>query len=195
MKTILSILAILLFTQIVSQEKSIKIEQLFITNKPTGKSVKLFTSNTTLKNFGDLIKIDTMYLGVDDEGIIKERVIINPDHFLRYTFKNIIFYINEKGKISSFYTRSPEIIIEKKGLFSISPGNNLSEIKNIFPEEFDKAYNQTWGREEKMYTTVFIQLSDFNNNLKNYTDIDFKIGLLFNPETKILEEIFIWIRP
>jgi hypothetical protein len=44
------------------------------------------------------------------------------------------------------------------------------------------------------YLSVWIQLTGFNNRGKE-VDIDCKLALLFNPETKVLEEIFHWINP
>lgn len=196
MKTTLCILALLLFCQIsYCQKESIKIEQLFITNKANGKSIKLFSSESTLKNFGDLTKVDTMFIGVEDYGMVIERTIINPDHFLRYRFIDIFFYVNTKNKISSFSTNSKNIAIEKKGVFSISPGNKFSDVARVFPKESVEAFTQTWGKNDRPYKTVMIQLSDYNRQKKVYVDIDYKICFLFNLETNTLEEMFIWICP
>ena len=97
MKTTMFLLAFMLFSQIViCQNKSIKIEQLFITNKVTTKSVKLFTSEETLKNFGNLLKTETL-----------DQTIYSEDYAKKYIFDDIIFYVSTQGKISSFETVSP----------------------------------------------------------------------------------------
>lgn len=196
MKTLLKVIVLLLITQVVyGQKKSVNAEQLFITNRITGKSVKLFTSEATLKNFDELIKIDTMYIGVETDGRIHKRELLDPDQFLRYTFKNIEFYINTQHKLSTFYTRSGNIILEKKGMFAISPGDKLSDISDIFPDEIKSARIINRGKDVHSLLAVMIQLQYLHPKIKDYVDIDENIGLLYNPESKILEEIFLWVAP
>lgn len=185
MKITLFLLAFVLLSQIgICQNKSIKIEQLFITNKVTAKSVKLFTSEETLKNFGDLLKTETL-----------DQTIHSEDYAKEYIFENIIFYVSTQGKISSFETDSRNIMIEKKGLFTVSPSNSLSELASIFPEEVAKATLIKHGINNEQYLCVKINLSDFSKNLNDYVDIDYSLNLLYDPQSKILKIIYIWIRP
>ena len=185
MKTTMFLLAFMLFSQkVICQNKSIKIEQLFITNKVTTKSVKLFTSEETLKNFGNLLKTETL-----------DQTIYSEDYAKKYIFDDIIFYVSTQGKISSFETVSPNIIIEKKGLFSISPSNSFSDLTSVFPEEVNNAVLIKHGINNEQYLCVKINLSDFSKNLNDYVDIDYSLNLLYDPQSKILKRIYIWIRP
>ena len=185
MKTTVIFIVFMLFSQMaICQNKSIKIEQLFVTNKVTGKSVKLFTSQETLKNFGVLIKTEVL-----------DQTIHSEDYAKEYIFENIVFYVSTQGKISSFDTDSPNIMIEKKGSFTVSPGNSLVDLTSIFPEEVNKAAFIKHGSNNEQYLCVKINLSDFSNNLNDYVDIDYSLNLLYDPQTKILKRIYIWIRP
>jgi hypothetical protein len=195
MKTLAKVIIFLFITlSAFGQKQSIKAEQLFITNKVNGNSVKLGASESSVKNFGDLIKTDTLYTIYTRQGK-KVKDIDDPDHFIRYRFRGIDIYLNDRFKMSSFYANSNEMVLERKGFFSISPGDHLSDITKLFPDEVNEAFIQKWGADNRQYTTVFIQLSAFIPSINNYMDADEKIGLLFNPETKILEIVFLWIRP
>jgi len=185
MKTAIIFLAFMLFSQMaICQNKSVKIEQLFITNKETVKSVKLFAGEETLKNFGNLLKTETL-----------DQTIHSEDYAKKYIFDDIIFYVSTQGKISSFETDSKNIMIEKKGLFTVSPGNSLVDLASIFPEEVTKAALIKHGINDDQYLCVKINLSDFSKNLNDYIDIDYSLNLLYDPQSKILKQIYIWIRP
>jgi len=185
MKTTIQIIILALLAQVtIAQKKSIKAEQLFVTNKVTGKSFKIGSSVNTLKNFGTLIKVDTLDLTVESD-----------DYYIKHTFNNIIIFESVQGKISSFETQSSEIAIERKGMFSFSPGTHMDNIANTFPYEVENNYIRYKGINNVKYLGVKIQLSGFNKYYDKYIDIDEALVFLFNPETKILEEVFYWIRP
>jgi hypothetical protein len=185
MKTTVFFLTFMIFSQIViCQNKSIKIEQLFITNKLTTKSVKLFTSEETLKTFGNLLKTETL-----------DQTIHSEDYAKKYIFDDIIFYVSTQGRISSFETDSKNIMIEKKGLFNVSPGSGLAEITSVFPEEINNAVLLKYGLNNEQYICVKINLSDFSKNIHAFVDIDYSLNLLYDPNSKILKCIYIWVRP
>ena len=187
MKTIIKIIALLLLTQTaIAQKKSIKAEQLFITNKVTGKSFKIGTSVNTLKNFGTLIKVDTLDLTVESD-----------EYYIKHIFNNIIIFESVQGKISAFETQSSEIALERKGMFSFSPGDHINKIAAIFPEEVNSAeIIPSHGIERTPYLTVWIQLLSHDKTSNQYVTNYYEgVGLLFDPETKILKEIYYWIRP
>ena len=181
-------IAILLFIiqPVFSQKKSIKYDQLFITNKVTGKSIKIGAPEQQLQKFGgNLLHKKTL-----------DPTIELPSHSIKYTYDNIIFYVSVNGDISTFETRSNEIAIEKRGLFSFSPGDHINDIATIFPYEVDNAYYSYKGRNRIKYLCVNIQLTGRpHSHSQEYVVLDVALKLLFNPETKILEEIFYWIRP
>ncbi|PKP32019.1 MAG: hypothetical protein CVU00_12165 [Bacteroidetes bacterium HGW-Bacteroidetes-17] len=186
MKTIIKIIALLLLTQTaVAQKKSIKAEQLFVTNKVTGKSFKIGSSVNTLKNFGTLIKADTLDLTVEAD-----------DYYIKHTFDNIIIFESVQGKISSYETGSNEIALERKGLFSISPGDHLDKIESLFPAEVREARIIEMTMEGKSFLLVNLQLSGFSSyENREIVSNNEGISLLFTPDTKILSRIKFWIRP
>lgn len=185
MKKLLLFVFFVLIVQIsFAQNNVLKVEQLFITNKVTGKSVKLFSNEEKLKEFGELLEVKNSDLQYD-----------NNDYAKNYIFSNIVFYISTKGKISSFKTASPEIAIEKNGFFSISIGANISDLDKYFPEEVKQAYLINFGKENVKYLNVAVPLYDYHPSLKKDTKIDFAIWFLFNPQSKNLEIVYIWIRP
>jgi len=186
MKTTIKIIIFLLIIQpIYAQKQRIKGNQLFITNKVTHKSVKIGTSENTLKNFGStLIKTDTL-----------DMMIEPSSHHLRYTYNNILFYVSTSGKISTFETRSSDIAIEVKGKFTYSPGDHISDLATTFPDEVADAQIMHRGIERNEYLGVWVQLSGFNETYNKYVDLDCAIVFLLSPETKVIEEIFYWIRP
>ena len=101
MKSILFIcVAIFIVQTNFAQNSGIKVEQILITNKITGKSVKLFSNEETLKNFGDLLNVK-----------INDLQFTTDDYAKSYIFSNIIFNVSTQGKISSFITSSPDIAI------------------------------------------------------------------------------------
>ena len=183
-KNIIIISIVLLSFTAICQSKNIKVEQIFVTNTMTGKSVKLFQSEETLKNFGKLIKVEVM-----------DQAVHSEDYAKKYIFENVVFYVSTKGKISSFETYSPTILIEKKGIFSISPGSSLTEVVTLFAEEVDNAVLTNDPTTTNQYRCVRIKLADFNKNTGNYVDIDYSLNLLYDPQTNILKKMNIWIRP
>lgn len=182
MKTTIQILIFLFLTQIViAQKNRIKLNQIFITNEITGRSVKIKASDKTLEKFGTLVS--------------KDPVDPVTDIVFRYNFSNIYFDVSSEGKIQSFRTRSNEITLEVKGKFSFSPGDHIDKIATVFPYEVENAI--LWEqRDNKSYLFVDISLSGFRKHENKYFDyFHEKIVLKFNPESKILEEIHYWITP
>jgi hypothetical protein len=186
MKTLIRIVILLFIIQpVFSQNKRVQSNQLLITNKVTGKSIKIGAPEQQIQNFGgNLLNKKTL-----------DPTIELPSHSIKYTYDNIIFFVSVNGVISTFETQSNEIAVERKGMFSFSPGDHLTNIANIFPNEVLKARITHRGIDRKEYIGVWIQLTGFNKNQNKYVDLDCKLGLLLNPETKRLEEIFYWIRP
>lgn len=185
MKAAIFLLSFLLLSQIViCQNRSIKIEQLVITNNLNGKSVKLLTNEETLKNFGELITINALDQNIHSEDYAKE-----------YVFADIKFYTSTLGKIASFETESENIIIEKKGYFSISPGILFLDLSKLFPYETQNAKLIHYGPNNEEFLCVKLNLSDFSQNLNKYVDIDYSLNLLFDVKTEILVKAYIWIKP
>lgn len=193
MKSIILLLCLVIVSQFGhSQNKRVDVNNIFITNKLSGKSVKLGTSASTLDNFGEFLSADTNY--VDK---VNMREIMDDSKFLKYTFSDIVFYVDNQNRISEFKTGSSNIEISRKGVFSISPSNSLEQIAKIFPDEVSDAYETKKGvpGNEKNYLAVMIPLYYRPTGHDELVEIDQKIGLLFNPESKFLEVIFIWSRP
>ncbi len=185
MKSILFLGVFIFLAQInFAQDKGIKVEQLFITNKITGKSVKLFSNEEKLKNFGELLEVKN-----------NDLQFTTADYAKSYIFTNIIFNISAQAKISSFKTSSPDILIEKRGFFSISVGTKISELEKYFPEEVKNADLINFGKDKVQYLVVRVPLFDNNPFLKKDMEIDFAICFMFNPESKNLELVYLWIRP
>ncbi len=185
MKTSACIIVLMLLSQIVMcQNKGIEIEQLFITNKMNGKSVRLFSNEETLKDFGELITVKTLDQNIHSDDYAKE-----------YIFADVVFYISTQGKISSFETASENIMIEKKGHFSISPGNSLFELTEFFPKETNNAKLILYGKSKEEYLCVKFDLSEFSKNLNKYVAIDYSLNLLYDVKTKVLVKAYIWIKP
>lgn len=185
MKSIVFVVLILFFVKTnIAQNNGIKVEQLFITNGITGKSVKLFSNEETLKNFGDLLNVK-----------INDLQFTTEDYAKSYIFSNIMFNVSTQGKISSFNTSSPDIVIEKKGEFSISVGATISEIGKYFPDEASKAHLIDFGQDRNQYLLVNIPLLDYHPSPKQDVEIDFALWFLLNPTSKKLERIYLWIRP
>jgi hypothetical protein len=175
----------ILFSQIaICQNKSIKIEQLLITNKETKKSIKLLESENALSDFGSIIKVK-----------ILDQTIHSEDYAKEYVFDDIVVYVSTQGKISSFETDSKNISVEKKGLFNISPGSRLSDLALTFPSEVKDASLINYGINHEKFLCVKINLSDFSKNINDYVDIDYSLNLLYEPETSTLKKMLIWIRP
>jgi len=166
------------------QKNPIKDNQLLITNEITGKSVKLNASVNDIKNFGTLISIDSL----DQDNY-------ESDIGLQYTFTNIIFKLTAKGYIHNFETRSNEISLEVKGMFSFSPDDHIDKIAAIFPEEVNEARIIEMA-DKSPYLLVNIDLLSFSKMDNKYVNNYYEgIALIFNPATKILESIVSWVRP
>lgn len=186
------ILKVLLIASIVflssscfAQMNRIKSELIFITNEITGESVQINSSVNELKKFGTLVSKDS----------------VNPIHFtqdvvVKYVYSNIVFDVSSRSNISTFKTRSNEITLEAKGIFSFSPDDHISKIAEVFPFEAAEARLIKIGKDMKSYLCVTIYISFFSEYEKKYVD-DYYTGysLLFNPETNILEGIEHWIAP
>ncbi len=185
MKTIVIFVSILLFGQLlIAQNKGIKPNQLFIKNITTGKSVKLFSSVETLKDFGELKEIKNSEIDTTES-----------DYAKRYIYDGVIIYVSGRGMISSFDISSPNISLEKEGKFAISVGNSMQEIAKIFPDEVKTAHLNTFGQKNKEYLLVEIPCLYYNQFLKEDVIADNALFLFFNPENKNLEKIYFWIRP
>jgi hypothetical protein len=104
-----------------AQKKGIRGEQLFITNKVTGKSIKIGANESTLKGFGELLRVDTLDMMVEP-----------PDYYKRYVFSNIEVYSSTQGHITSFTARSNKIVVEKKGCLPFHRVYTLMILKIFF---------------------------------------------------------------
>lgn len=186
MKTTIKIIALLLLTNtVIAQNKRIKKDKFLITNEITGKSVKVNTSASTLKDFGTLIEKKEL-----------DQTIESPDYFIEHTFTNIVFYESVKGKITAFRTRSKEISVEVKGRFSFSPGDHINKIIEFFPEAVMNARTRKWDIDKTDYLYVNLPMSWFNKKTnEDVPSIYSGIGLCFDAETKILIEFRYWITP
>jgi len=169
-----------------AQNHRIKDNQLLIINEITGKSVKINTSASTLKNFGTLLQKKEL-----------DQTIEPSTHFIEHTFSNIVFYESVQGKISSFRTQSKEISIAVKNIFSFSPGDHINDIREVFPEAVMNAkFWERRGNEKTDFLYVSLPMYWFDKTINEYvTSVYSGIGLSFNAETKILEEIRYWITP
>jgi hypothetical protein len=185
MNKIVILTCFMLITQILFCQNNIKVEQLFITSKLNNKSVKIFDNEERLKNFGDIKEIKILGQNLYSEDYAKE-----------YIFEGIFFYVSVNGKISTFEINSKDFMVEKKGKFSISPGCGLSDIKVIFPEEVKNAIVLNYGIDKEPLLRVKLELSVFNDYLHKDLDTDdISLNLLFDPDSLILEKIFLWVRP
>jgi hypothetical protein len=184
MKSILLVICLTVIIQLgFSQNNRVDVNQLFISNKLSDKSVKISSSANTLSKFGEIISVDTVFSELYDE------------EMLEYKFKDIVFIVNSQNKIFSFNTRSANIEISKKGKFSFSPLYSIEEMAKVFPQEIKELKSITKEESGEEYLVAWIPLGIEISGHEGLVELDQKLGLLFNPNTKLLEEVFIWTRP
>jgi hypothetical protein len=184
MKSILLVICLTVIIQLgFSQNNKVDVNQIFISNKLSGKSVKLSSSANTLSKFGEIISTDTVFSELYDE------------KFLEYKFNDIVFIVNSQNKIFSFNTRSVNIEISVKGKFSFSPLYSIEEMDKIFPHEIEDLKTITKGENRVEYLVAWIPLGIEITGHDGLVELDQKMGLLFNPKSKLLEEVSIWTRP
>ena len=80
-------------------------------------------------------------------------------------------------------------------MFSISVGAIISEIGKYFPDEASKAHLIDFGKDRTQYLLVNIPLLDYHPSLKQDVEIDYALWFLLNPNSKKLNQIYLWIRP
>lgn len=189
----------MLFQTSFAQRNPVKNENVCIINKVNSKSFSIGDTESSLKGFDKLMKLDTMYVGVDGDGQVLKRELLNDDYFLRYKFKNILVFVGTSHNITTFSTSSPSIVLNVKNMFSISPSEPMSKISEIFPEEIKKSRLIHLGktdlnnRGKRDMCCVNISLQMFVKSENKYVDMDSGIILLFDPKTKLLDQIDYWI--
>lgn len=200
MNALLKVLLFLVpFQTSLAQRNPVKNENVCIINKVNNKSFSIGDSEFLLKGFNQLLKLDTMYIGVEEEGLIHRRELLNKDHFLRYRFKDIVVFVGTNHNVTTFSTSSPSIVLKVKSMFSISPVEPMSKIAEIFPEEIKKSRlihlgkNDLIHKGERDLLCVNISLQMFIKSVNRYVDMDSEIVLLFDPKTKLLDQIDYWI--
>jgi hypothetical protein len=65
----------------------------------------------------------------------------------------------------------------------------------VFPQEIKELKSITKEESSEEYLVAWIPLGIEISGHEGLVELDQKMGLLFNPKTKLLEEVFIWTRP